>query len=124
LEEQALKKNFSFQGLFLTALAILLTSGLIALTIHQVQMSDPYMHQVLSLAGNPHQGQAIYQMNCSGCHGLDASGKVGPSLWKVSDRRSQMGLIQQVISGNTPPMPKFQASPEEMADLLSYLNTL
>lgn len=124
MEEQALKKNFSFQGLFLVALAILLAGGLLALTIHQVRMSDPYVHQVLSVAGNPQQGKAIYQMNCSGCHGLDASGKVGPSLWKVSDRRSQMGLIQQVISGNTPPMPKFQASPEEMADLLSYLNTL
>jgi hypothetical protein len=33
-------------------------------------------------------------------------------------------LIQQITSGQTPPMPKFQASPQEMADLLSYLKTL
>jgi mono/diheme cytochrome c family protein len=124
LEEQALKTNFSLQGLFLVVLALILAGCLAALAIHQVQMSDPYVHQVFSLSGSPQQGKAIYEMNCSGCHGLDAGGKVGPSLWKVSDRRSQMGLIQQITSGNTPPMPKFQASPEEMADLLSYLNTL
>ncbi|RDH51814.1 cytochrome C, partial [Mastigocladus laminosus WC112] len=32
--------------------------------------------------------------------------------------------IHQVISGDTPPMPKFQPSAKEMADLLSYLETL
>jgi hypothetical protein len=42
----------------------------------------------------------------------------------VSSRRSPLSLIDQVTSGNTPPMPKFQASPAEMADLLSYLKTL
>jgi mono/diheme cytochrome c family protein len=53
-----------------------------------------------------------------------ADGKVGPSLKNVSTRKSRIGLIEQVISGNTPPMPKFQPSPQEMADLLSYLESL
>ena len=33
-------------------------------------------------------------------------------------------LIQQVVSGKTPPMPRFQPEPQAMADLLAYLNSL
>jgi mono/diheme cytochrome c family protein len=85
---------------------------------------DPYIHNVLALHGNVTQGNAIFQMNCSGCHGLEANGKVGPSLRAVSTRKSRLALIEQVISGKTPPMPQFQPSPQEMADLLSYLESL
>lgn len=82
------------------------------------------MKNVVSLTGDPVQGQAIFQMNCAGCHGWQADGSVGPSLQGVSNRKSRYGLIHQVISGDTPPMPQFQPSPQEMADLLSYLETL
>ncbi|WP_236721403.1 cytochrome c [Trichormus sp. NMC-1] len=58
--------------------------------------------------GNPVQGKAIFQINCAGCHGLEADGLVGPSLQAVPKRKSRYGLIHQVISGETPPMPKFQ----------------
>ncbi|MCY7276760.1 MAG: cytochrome c, partial [Phormidesmis sp. CAN_BIN44] len=37
---------------------------------------------------------------------------------------SRTRLIDQVISGKTPPMPQFQPSPQEMADVLSYLKSL
>jgi mono/diheme cytochrome c family protein len=85
---------------------------------------NPYVDRVLSLTGNPTIGHAIFQSNCSGCHGLDASGRVGPSLYRVSRRKSPSSLIEQVISGKTPPMPQFQPNPQAMADLLSYLETL
>jgi mono/diheme cytochrome c family protein len=90
----------------------------------QSQVSDPYMRNVLALEGDPKQGHAIFLMNCAGCHGSEAGGLVGPSLKGVSDRKSKLGLIHQVISGQTPPMPQFQPSPKEMADLLSYLEGL
>lgn len=90
----------------------------------QMRKSDPYVQEVLNLPGDSIQGHAIFQINCSGCHGIMADGKVGPSLKGISTRRSEVGLIEQVISGETPPMPKFQPSPKEMADLLSYLETL
>lgn len=88
------------------------------------QHSDPYVKQVLALQGDAVRGNAIFQMNCAGCHGTQATGKVGPSLRGVSNRRSDLSLMHQITSGKTPPMPKFQANPAEMADLLSYLNTL
>jgi mono/diheme cytochrome c family protein len=86
--------------------------------------SNPYATSVLAKTGDPTLGHAIFQINCSGCHGLDASGRVGPSLREISKRKSPHSLIEQVTSGNTPPMPQFQPNPQEMADLLSYLETL
>ncbi|BAW96341.1 cytochrome cM [[Synechococcus] sp. NIES-970] len=88
------------------------------------QASDPYVQQVLSLRGDDLRGSAIFQINCAGCHGVSASGNVGPDLRSVAQRKSDVRLIQQVISGKTPPMPKFQPAPQDMADLLSYLRTL
>jgi len=85
---------------------------------------DPYTESVLKLTGNPAQGRSIFVMNCVACHGEWANGKVGPSLHGVSDRKSDAKLIQQVVSGETPPMPQFQPKPEDMADLLSYLKQL
>jgi len=35
-----------------------------------------------------------------------------------------LDLIRQVTSGQTPPMPQFQPSPQEMADLLKYLEQM
>jgi mono/diheme cytochrome c family protein len=91
---------------------------------HSLQESSPYIASVLAKKGDPTLGHAIFQINCSGCHGLDASGRVGPSLREISKRKSPHSLIEQVTSGNTPPMPQFQPNPQEMADLLSYLATL
>jgi mono/diheme cytochrome c family protein len=88
------------------------------------QVSSPYDKEVLSLPGSPTLGHAIFQMNCSGCHGLNAQGKVGPDLHAVSKRKSNHALIEQVTSGKTPPMPQFHPSAQEMADLLSYLQSL
>ena len=91
---------------------------------HSFQAANPYITSVLTRTGDPTLGHAIFQINCSGCHGLDASGRVGPTLLEISKRKSPHSLIEQVTSGNTPPMPQFQPNPQEMADLLSYLATL
>jgi mono/diheme cytochrome c family protein len=86
--------------------------------------TDPYVKEVLALEGNIENGRAIFQINCAGCHGIRANGDIGPSLIDIPKRKSKTALIQQVISGKTPPMPKFQPSPQIMADLLAYLQQL
>ncbi|WP_322745556.1 cytochrome c [Plectonema radiosum] len=108
--------------MFTFAVLLAILAGIFA--VDMVKSADPYIQNVLSLQGNPVQGHAIFQINCAGCHGLEATGSVGPSLKAVSKRKSRYGMIHQVISGETPPMPKFQPSAKEMADLLSYLETL
>ncbi|GBO53072.1 cytochrome [Pseudanabaena sp. lw0831] len=85
---------------------------------------DQYTQSVLNLSGDPVQGRSIFVMNCVACHGQWGNGKVGPSLHGVSDHKSDVRLVQQVVSGETPPMPQFQPNPQDMADLLSYLKQL
>jgi mono/diheme cytochrome c family protein len=124
LENQLDQPELLVRRIILLVLAVLLAVGASILGFHFIQVSDPYMHNVLSLDGNAARGQAIFQINCAGCHGIRGDGQVGPSLQHVSKRKSKVSIIHQVISGQTPPMPKFQPSPQEMADLLSYLEKL
>lgn len=105
-------------------MAVLLTLLLGVFGIYRIQVSDPYIKSVLELEGNSAQGKAIFQTNCAGCHGWQGDGSVGPSLQGVSKHKSRYGLIHQVVSGETPPMPQFQPNTKEMADLLRYLETL
>ncbi|MBD0336339.1 MAG: cytochrome c [Cyanobacteria bacterium Co-bin13] len=89
-----------------------------------LEAADPYIHQVLVLQGDHNRGEAIFRMNCAVCHGIEATGEVGPDLRGVSDHKNKVSLIKQVTSGKTPPMPQFQPNPQDMADLLEYLEGL
>ncbi|MFM7239273.1 MAG: c-type cytochrome [Cyanobium sp.] len=86
--------------------------------------TDPYTRQTLTLQGSVEHGALLFRLNCAGCHGIAAQGLVGPDLHGVAERKNQRQLIQQVVSGRTPPMPRFQPEPQAMADLLAYLNGL
>ena len=105
-------------------MAAILITALSILGIYWQKASDPYTQEVMSLEGDPQKGLAIFQINCAGCHNLQVDRNVGPRLEKISRRKSPRNLIKQVTSGRTPPMPKFQPSQQEMADLLSYLSRL
>ncbi|TAE58498.1 MAG: cytochrome c [Nostocales cyanobacterium] len=124
MDKQPTKPETWTQGIVFSVLAILIAIPLAVVGVDMIQASDPYIKNVISRPGNPVQGKAIFLTNCAGCHGSEGTGFVGPSLQEVSKRKSRYGLIHQVISGETPPMPKFQPSPQEMADLLSYLQSL
>jgi Cytochrome C oxidase, cbb3-type, subunit III len=128
LKQQILPTHTRVEGFSpKTATLLLLSlclSAFLLMGMYGFPKSDPYTDRVLKITGDDLQGHAIFQMNCASCHGLNADGKVGPSLKGVASRRSPASLIEQVTSGNTPPMPQFQPSPQEMADLLQYLNKL
>lgn len=108
----------------LAATTILLCIILVIWGIHRVQVSDPYIHDVLASTSNLERGQQLFWQNCATCHGLNGAGEVGPDLNGISERKSQVALIKQVISGKTPPMPQFQPNTQDMADLLIFLETL
>ena len=124
MDNQLIKSESLLPRIVLAVLALFFAALLAIVGIYYFRAPDPYAQSVLSLTGNAVQGHAIFMMNCAGCHGAQADGRVGPSLLGVSDRKSKTSLIHQVTSGQTPPMPQFQPSPQEMADLLSYLESL
>lgn len=124
MDNQIAQPKILVQRFTLMAIAVVLAIVTCAFTAYLYQTSDPYIQSVLSVEGDRARGHAIFQINCAGCHGLLGDGKVGPSLHHISRRKSELGLIHQVVSGKTPPMPKFQPSPKDMADLLEYLQEL
>ena len=124
LDNQLLTNERLIQRIVLMLLALCFAAFLAVIGVYQFRASSPYMQDVLAIKGDSVQGHAIFLMNCAGCHGTEAAGRVGPSLREISNRKSKVSMIHQVISGQTPPMPQFQPSPQEMADLLSYLESL
>lgn len=96
----------------------------VVLLVLPAARQDPYTRQTLELVGSAERGGQLFRLNCAGCHGIAAQGLVGPNLYGVSRRRTQRQLIQQVVSGRTPPMPRFQPDPQAMADLLAFLSAL
>lgn len=124
MDNPSVQPNLLVRGLSWTAVAIILVALAAMLSWHLHRVTNPYLQEVLSLPGNASRGEAIFQLNCAPCHGYRGGGNVGPSLHEVARRNSKIHLIEQVIGGETPPMPKFQPTAQTMADLLSYLEDL
>ncbi len=98
--------------------------AVLALVVLPASRRDPYTRATLELSGSVEEGGRLFRLNCAGCHGLAAQGLVGPNLHGVDRRKNNRQLIQQVVSGRTPPMPRFQPEPQAMADLLAFLHSL
>ncbi len=124
MDNQIIQPSLLAQRIILIIVLCTLIIGVTILGIYWHRVSDPYVQEVLSLPGDATKGNAIFQINCAGCHGLEADINVGPSLQDIPKRKSKVGIIYQVISGKTPPMPKFQPNAQEMSDLLTYLEQL
>ncbi|MEL7512403.1 MAG: cytochrome c [Cyanobacteria bacterium J06554_3] len=121
---EATPSNRSMQRAIAMVVGLVLLLCISLWSMYALRPADPYVQSVLQLVGDQHRGKEIFVMNCATCHGLEASGEVGPDLRNVSERKSSVALIQQVISGQTPPMPQFQPNERDMADLLAFLKTL
>lgn len=124
MDNQIVQSKLVNQGITIGVITIALAVLVTIITIYLSPISDPYIQQVLAAPGNYDNGHAIFEINCAACHGVEADGNVGPDLHALSKRRSKASIIHQVISGETPPMPKFQPNVQEMADLLVYLEKL
>ena len=85
---------------------------------------DKYIIETLELNGSTEEGDALFKMNCVGCHGITARGLVGPDLHSITQRLNDKEIIKQVTGGLTPPMPSFEIDPENMSNLLKYLHSL
>ena len=76
------------------------------------------------LNGSAEEGDALFKINCVGCHGITARGLVGPDLHSITQRLNDKEIIKQVTGGLTPPMPSFEIEPVNMSNLLNYLHSL
>ena len=86
--------------------------------------NSKYIIETLQLNGSAKDGEALFKMNCVGCHGITARGLVGPDLHSITQRLNDKEIIKQVTGGLTPPMPSFEIDPVNMSNLLKYLHSL
>ena len=86
--------------------------------------NNKYVVETLKLNGSAEEGNALFKINCVGCHGITARGLVGPDLHSITQRLNDKEIIKQVTGGLTPPMPSFEIDPVNMSNLLKYLHSL
>jgi mono/diheme cytochrome c family protein len=77
--------------------------------------------------GNVQLGRALFETNCSTCHGATGvQGGVGPSL-RGESRRKDLDATIAWIHHPQPPMPQLYPSPltsAEVVDIASYVESL
>jgi len=71
-----------------------------------------------------HQGYTLFLMNCAHCHGNDARGDEGPSLYDL--RKSDARITKLVKEGIKGEMPRFgtKLNDADIQALIAYLRTL
>ena len=107
--------------IFIVFVVLLICFSIFFITHHK---NNEYIIETLELDGSIEEGDALFKMNCVGCHGITARGLVGPDLHSVTQRLSDKEIIKQVTGGLTPPMPSFEIDPVNMSNLLKYLHSL
>jgi cytochrome c len=84
-----------------------------------------------AMGGSVARGAMLAQTRCAGCHAVDRSGDSpmpgAPPFRRLSDRYPvsdlQEGLAEGLVTAH-PGMPQFAFAPDEVRDLIAYLETL
>ena len=118
--ERNSKKEFLKKVLIFFTVSLVLIS-ILFLNHHE---NNKYIIETLELNGSAKEGDALFKINCVGCHGITARGLVGPDLHSITQRLNDKEIIKQVTGGLTPPMPSFEIDPVNMSNLLKYLHSL
>ena len=86
--------------------------------------NNKYIDETLEINGSAKDGDALFKMNCVGCHGITARELVGQDLYSITQHLNDKEIIKQVTGGFTTPMPSFEIDPIIMSNSLKYLNSL
>ena len=76
------------------------------------------------MASQAKAGASLFARNCTHCHGDDAKGDEGPSLYDLTRSNSRIAtIIKEGIKGE---MPKFASkfSEEDIQSIIAFLRTL
>ena len=118
--ERDFKKDF-FKMFFIVFVLLIAFSSIFFMNHSE---NNKYIIKTLELNGSAEEGDALFKINCVGCHGITARGLVGPDLHSITQRLNDKEIIKQVTGGLTPPMPSFEIDPVNMSNLLKYLHSL
>ncbi|WP_010650904.1 cytochrome c550 [Oceanobacillus massiliensis] len=66
--------------------------------------------------------EAVFQSNCSACHGADLSGGAGPDLTAVGSKYSADEIAEIIQNGRGAMPPQSQVAGEELSALSQWLS--
>ena len=69
-------------------------------------------------------GKQLYAANCASCHGVDATGQLGPNLHGVVQRRGEQGVFGVVRGGQGGMPPISSINDMRVWQVIGYLKTL
>ena len=69
-------------------------------------------------------GKQLYAANCASCHGVDATGQLGPNLHGVVERRGEQGVFGIVRNGMGGMPPVVSINDQRVWQVIGYLRTL
>ena len=69
-------------------------------------------------------GKQLYAANCASCHGVDATGQLGPNLHGVVQRRGEQGVFGIVRNGMGGMPPVMSINDQRVWQVIGYLQTL
>ena len=74
--------------------------------------------------GRPEQGHKLFERNCAHCHGDDARGEEGPSLYNLT--LSDARIAKRIREGIKGEMPRFGSkfNDADIEALIAFLRTL
>ena len=105
--ERDFKKEFS-KIVFIVFGVLLICFSIFFVNHHE---NNKYIIETLQLNGSAEEGDALFKMNCVGCHVITGRGLVGQDLPSITLRLNDKEIIKQVTRGLTPPMPSFEIDP-------------
>jgi len=69
-------------------------------------------------------GKQLYAANCASCHGVDATGQLGPNLHGVVERRGEQAVFGIVRNGMGGMPPVVSINDQRVWQVIGYLRTL
>ncbi len=120
----AAEKDFKREFLKIVFIIFFVLSVFFSIIFVNHPENNKYIIKTLEHNGSVEEGDALFKINCVGCHGITARGLVGPDLHSITKRLNDKDIIKQVTGGLTPPMPSFEIDPVNMSNLLKYLHSL
>ncbi len=78
----------------------------------------------LAPAASANAGAGLVAQNgCTGCHGANFQGGIGPALFGIEHRLTPQGIAFAILHPH-PPMPNFGFTAAQVADIAAYLSSL
>ena len=81
----------------------------------------PSAAPVTAIAGDATRGKQVFVVNCSGCHGMDADGGVGPSLHGTGLTAAG---VEAIVAAGRGVMPSALVEGQDAADVAAYVASL